>query len=147
MYKLNITKFTISTNIKQEDDDGMLEYYSNGKVSKGRGRAEDEGKKADYPFEDDFVNEKETNNNLNDFDPLSGPSEDSNGNGKGQSQNQKKSVSLSHRDPERKTMTQVTCDVNQGKFRIDCFKDPQDEVYVPFSFLRKYFEVCVEQNV
>ena len=34
----------------------------------------------------------------------------------------------------------IQCDINNGKFTVGCKKD-KSEVYIPFSFIHKYFEV------
>lgn len=38
-------------------------------------------------------------------------------------------------------MSDITCNVNNGKYKIDCKKDSGSEVYIPFSFIHKYFEI------
>jgi len=35
----------------------------------------------------------------------------------------------------------IVCDINNGKYKIGCKKDSLSEVYIPFSFIQKYFEI------
>jgi len=122
--------------IFQEDAD--IHYYSNNRYNnhkqKGRIKNGEPGKDqevVDYPFDDD---EKE-----NDFDPLSAP---------GEEEAKKVTVPKPLRKPGKSkgssgsssTLDGIQCDVNSGKYLIDC-KQSADEVYIPFSFLRKYYEV------
>jgi len=133
-----------------QEDDGVHYYASNNvhnNANRNPGVKVKKDGAAEYPFEDDFGNDNKPNNN-NDFDPLSGPAEDnSQVDPKGKSGNQKAAkVNKGQQNPgeakhQTVLMDQLTCDVNHGKYMIDCMKDQDNEVYVPFSFLHKYFEV------
>lgn len=37
-------------------------------------------------------------------------------------------------------VTDITCNINNGKYKIECKKDAS-EVYIPFNFIHKYFEI------
>ena len=39
----------------------------------------------------------------------------------------------------------IPCNIN-GDYMVHCLRDG-DEVYVPFSFIKKYFEVCFSKKL
>jgi hypothetical protein len=93
----------------------------------------------DYPFdEDDF----DTNNKNGDNQDRRKEGEDNFEGYALSSQTKDKNINNAIMRLKQSGIVDIICDINNGKYKIGCKKDEiSSEVFIPFSFIHKYFEI------